>query len=71
MGIGRGILNRISAVSAALTVCIALSGLAAASAEDQFPASQFGKARLSYTQSLGGNDDYIRSQQNGVFEPLA
>lgn len=71
MGIGGGNFTQVWAASAALAVCLALSGFAAASEADQFPASQFGKARLSFNQSLGGNDDYIRSQQNGVFEPLA
>tara|TARA_R110002020_G_scaffold59673_16_gene162574 strand:- start:3229 stop:4464 length:1236 start_codon:yes stop_codon:yes gene_type:complete len=71
MGIRRGIFTGVRAASAALAVCIVFPGFAAASEEDQFPASQFGQARLSFNQSLGGNDDYIRSQQNGVFEPLA
>ncbi len=36
-----------------------------------FPANQFGNANLRPNQSLGGNDSYIQSQKNGVFEPLS
>jgi hypothetical protein len=56
---------------AAIPLILVAMLMPAAAAELQFPASQFGQALLRYNQSLGGHDDYIRSQQNAVFEPLA
>lgn len=53
---------------------LAVTGFAALSAragDFEFPANQFGNLNLKPNQSLGGNDDFIQAQQNGVFEPLS
>ena len=56
-------------VAAALFLAV-LAQAGAIAQEFQFPANQFGKLNLRPNQSLGGNDDFIRAQQNGVFEPI-
>lgn len=63
---------RASAPSTAMAAVVAI-GIAAgpAVAQDRFPADQFGNVNLRFNQSLGGNDDFIRAQQNAAFEPLA
>lgn len=55
--------------AAAFVIASTLSG--AFAQEFEFPANQFGKLNLRPNQSLGGNDDFIQAQQNGVFEPIS
>jgi hypothetical protein len=54
------------ALLAFASVCVS----EAVSQETMFPGRQFGQQNLSPNQSLGGNDDFIAAQQNGVFEPI-
>ncbi|PMG93902.1 trypsin-like peptidase domain-containing protein [Vibrio breoganii] len=55
----------------AVLVCSFLVISISASADIMFPANQFGDLNLRPKQSLGGNSDFIRSQENAVFEPIS
>lgn len=55
----------------AVALFSALLGASATAQELEYPANQFGNLNLRPNQSLGGNDDFIQAQQNGVFEPIS